>query len=58
MFLNDTARTPRWKAAKHIIGLFFFLYHVRLKVIFKLVAGFVPLGHFLQLCEKQKQAFS
>lgn len=46
MFLNDIAHTPKWKTAKHIIGIFF-LKCIKLKVIFKLVAGFVPLGHFL-----------
>jgi len=48
MFLNDIAHTPKWKTAKHIIDNFF-LKHGRLKGIFKLVAGFVPLEHFLQV---------
>lgn len=47
MFLNDIAHTPKWKTAKHIID--FFLKHRRLKGIFNLVAGFVPLEHFLQV---------
>lgn len=53
MFLSDIAHAFKWKTAKHITDIFS-LKHWRLKGILKLVAGFVPLEHFLWVIWKPK----